>query len=37
MEKSPKEKYINKNDYQEAINLAEHIGAMLYGILKHLK
>ena len=34
---SLKEKYINKNDYQEAISLAEHIGAMLYGIIKNLK
>lgn len=34
---SLKEKYMNKNDYQEAISLTEHIGAMLYGIIKDLK
>jgi four helix bundle protein len=34
---SLKEKYINQDDYQEIINLAEHIGAMLYGIIKNLK
>lgn len=34
---SLKEEYINKNDYQDIINLAEHIGAMLYGIIKNLK
>ena len=34
---SLKEEYINKNDYQEVISLAEHIGTMLYGIIKNLK
>lgn len=31
------EKYISEEDYKKAINLAENIGAMLWGILKKLK
>ncbi|MBI5328556.1 MAG: four helix bundle protein [Deltaproteobacteria bacterium] len=31
------ENYISKNDYEEAIILAEEIGAMLYGIIRNMK
>ena len=32
-----REKYINKKDYDELINLAEEIGAMLWTTIKGLK
>ncbi|MEK7167320.1 MAG: four helix bundle protein, partial [Patescibacteria group bacterium] len=33
---SLKEKFLNKKDYNEAIKLAEEIGAMLWTLLKSL-
>lgn len=30
------EKYLTKSDYEQAMNLAERIGAMLWGIIKKL-
>ncbi|MBI2476291.1 MAG: four helix bundle protein [Candidatus Taylorbacteria bacterium] len=31
------EKYIAKDEYEQAINLAEDIGAMLWGVIRNLK
>lgn len=31
------ESYISKEDYKKAVNLAEDIGAMLWGIIRKLK
>ncbi|MBN2198175.1 four helix bundle protein [Candidatus Wolfebacteria bacterium] len=36
LEFSLKEKYLSKGDYDNAIELAEEIGAMLWGILRKL-
>ena len=34
---SMKEKYINKDDYDKCIRLADVIGAMLWGIIKKMR